>query len=159
MIYQDCDPFTKAYVECALWSSTGPKYGVCPCCGENAVLDHLPEKEFEQVPMCGAEGCGVTHDECLDPLDSNYGDEDLSTKALQSMMADCQAFQNDNAELLSSVGTTERHGHDFWLTRNGHGAGFWDRGYGRTGTLLTEAAKVWGSSDLYVGDDGLLYVS
>ena len=35
-------------------------------------------------------------------------------------------------------------GHDFSLTRDGHGAGFWDRGAGRAGEVLTEAAKPYG---------------
>ena len=48
-------------------------------------------------------------------------------------------------------------GHDFWLTRNGHGAGFWDRGLGDLGERLTEAAKVYGGVYLYVGDDGRIY--
>jgi hypothetical protein len=55
-------------------------------------------------------------------------------------------------------------GHDFWLTRNGHGAGFWDRWSGGTegerhGDVPTEASKPYGTSDLYIGDDDRLYVS
>lgn len=38
-------------------------------------------------------------------------------------------------------------GHDLWLTRNGHGAGFWDRGLGALGERLSEAAKGYGSAD------------
>lgn len=43
--------------------------------------------------------------------------------------------------------------HDYWLTRNHHGAGFWDRGLGDLGDRLTEAAQqdgdyhVWESLD------------
>jgi hypothetical protein len=56
---------------------------------------------------------------------------DLAPEALQSIIADCAAFQRDNEALLSEAygrGYEEaRAGHDYWLTRNGHGAGFWDR--------------------------------
>lgn len=45
-------------------------------------------------------------------------------------------------------------GHDLWLTRNHHGAGFWDRGLGAVGDVLTAEAHAMGSSDVYVGDDG-----
>tara|TARA_R110002012_G_scaffold295739_1_gene492457 strand:+ start:107 stop:430 length:324 start_codon:yes stop_codon:yes gene_type:complete len=43
----------------------------------------------------------------------------------------------------------EQAGHDFWLTRNGHGSGFWDRGTlydseGKTGLLLSEEAEDFG---------------
>lgn len=48
----------------------------------------------------------------------------------------------------------ERAGHDFWLTRNRHGAGFWDRGLGALGDRLTDAAHAFGEVYLYVNDDG-----
>lgn len=36
-------------------------------------------------------------------------------------------------------------GHDFWLTREGHGTGFWDRGNGAMGDRLADKAKVYGN--------------
>lgn len=48
-------------------------------------------------------------------------------------------------------------GHDFWLTMQGHGAGFWDRGLRELGDRLTEAAKTF-SADCYLGDDGKVYL-
>jgi hypothetical protein len=56
--------------------------------------------------------------------------------------------------------TWERAGHDFWLTRNHHGAGFWDRGEldaRGIGKRLTDHAHSYGGVDLYVGDDGRIY--
>lgn len=53
--------------------------------------------------------------------------------------------------------TIEQAGHDFALTRNGHGAGFWDRGLGEIGDELTEAAHSFGQVSLYLGDDNLIY--
>jgi hypothetical protein len=51
-----------------------------------------------------------------------------------------------------------RAGHDFWLTRCGHGAGFWDGDWPEPyATMLTDAAKAFGEVDLYVGDDGMIY--
>jgi len=41
-------------------------------------------------------------------------------------------------------------GHDFWLTREHHGAGFWDRGLGVAGARLTDAAHTFGACDLWV---------
>lgn len=40
---------------------------------------------------------------------------------------------------------------DFWLTRNGHGAGFWDRGAGSVGKRLTDAAKSYGERYVFDG--------
>ena len=47
--------------------------------------------------------------------------------------------------------------HDFALTRNGHGAGFWDRGLGAIGEELTAIAKGFGSHEVYLGDDNLIH--
>lgn len=97
-------------------------------------------------------------DESGNPLDDNYGPEDLTTEAIASMKADCDDFRNTQAALLEGI-DDEQAAHDFWLTRNRHGAGFWDRGLGEIGQRLTDAASVYGSSDIYIGDDGKLYVS
>lgn len=49
--------------------------------------------------------------------------------------------------------------HDFWLTRNHHGAGFWDGDYPEPiATQLTNLAHGFGECNLYVGDDGLIYL-
>ena len=45
-------------------------------------------------------------------------------------------------------------GADFALTRNGHGAGFWDNAMGAVGDRLTSAAHVYGSSNGEVTADG-----
>ena len=50
-------------------------------------------------------------------------------------------------------------GHDFWLTRNGHGAGFWDGDWDHTpyADKFTESSKAYGTFNLGLGDDGLVY--
>jgi hypothetical protein len=125
----ELDNFTVHYLIAALWSTT----------------DNSTEQGGE-------------------PLDSNYSLDDIAPETLRQAKEDCEAFQRDNAADLALVphtgrewSTDEQNGHDFWLTRNGHGAGFWDRGYGELGKRLTDAAHVWGSVDLYVGDDGKIY--
>ena len=99
-------------------------------------------------------------DDTGEPLDDNYGVEDLAPEALAQAIEDCREFQEVNAELLATYTRPSDHaGHDYWLSRNGHGAGFWDRGEGETGDALHKAAKLNGSRDLYAGDDGQLYFS
>lgn len=137
------DAFTRAYLECALWSSTDE-----------------------------------SRDDGGDPLDQNYEIEDIERKSLAQMARDCRDFQEEFAELLTKAYadtpcpceadgapaghatscawwrkpsyTEEQAGHDFWLTRNGHGAGFWDRGLGKIGEALTKASKSYGSEYLHV---------
>jgi hypothetical protein len=53
----------------------------------------------------------------------------------------------------------KQFGHDYFLTRNHHGAGFWDRGLGELGDLLTSYAHSMGSTYEYLGDDGNVYTS
>ncbi|GAB3175998.1 hypothetical protein GCM10027059_50190 [Myceligenerans halotolerans] len=48
-------------------------------------------------------------------------------------------------------------GHDLWLTRNGHGTGFWDRGLGSAGDALSDAVRGH-ESHLSVSDGGLLVI-
>lgn len=85
-----------------------------------------------------------------------HADKPLAKTAQIAIFQDCHDFYMSNFELLESAGIDdyERHGHDFYLTRCGHGTGFWDRGYpDAIGTKLTEAAKSYGDATLYVGDD------
>lgn len=87
------------------------------------------------------------------PLDN--GNRNLSITCREKFEADCASFYADNSEHFMS---DEAAGHDFWLTRCGHGAGFWDGDWPEPqATILDEAAKRFGNVDLYVGDDGEIY--
>lgn len=92
---------------------------------------------------------------------SELEDGILAPSTRERMIADCARFQRENAALLAkSSRTNEHNGHDFWLTRNRHGAGFWDRGdFGDSavGDELTHAAHRYGTTELYVGDDGRVH--
>jgi hypothetical protein len=93
------------------------------------------------------------------PLDdAGYSVDDIADEALASMRSDVAAFLADNADDIAGLDPGQV-GHDFWLTRNRHGTGFWDRGLDAVGTRLTDAAHAYGETNLYVGDDGKLYVS
>lgn len=99
-------------------------------------------------------------DEEGNPLDDNFGLSDLSENTKAQAMADIQLFLGlceeegiDPFEKLDS----EQVGHDIWLTRNGHGAGFWDRGLGEHGSKLSDIAKSLGSCDIYAGDNNELF--
>lgn len=92
------------------------------------------------------------------PFDDNYDIDDLAPEAIESMVADCQDFQQLCSPDDLTLQSDEYNGHDFWLTRNRHGAGFWDRGLGDAGQRLTNNAHTYGESYLYVGDDGKVYV-
>lgn len=68
---------------------------------------------------------------------------------LSKAKEDCARFEADNAALLEKAGDFWRNGADFWYTRNGHGVGFWDRGYpDEVADPLSEAARKFGYHDL-----------
>ncbi len=91
-----------------------------------------------------------------EPLDANYGLGDIAPETVARMVEDCETFQRDNAGDIA--GGSERAGHDFWLTRNGHGAGIWDGDWPEeAGERLAVASHAYGSYELYVGDDGLIH--
>lgn len=92
-----------------------------------------------------------------DPLDDNYSVSDIAEETMEEIRREAREFCEANASDLSGI-DPEQAGHDFYLTRNRHGAGYWDRGLGPVGDRLTDAAHAYGESDLYVGDDGKLYL-
>ena len=123
------DQFVKGYVACALWSST---------------------------------------DDQENPIDANYSVENIAHEAMATMVEDCTKFYAENLETLKNYvkDVTEGDGepwatagHDFFLTRNGAGTGFWDRDGVReeTGEVLTEQSELAGPCYLYVGDDKMIY--
>ena len=113
------DTFTRAYLECALWSSTG---------------------DDDQ------------------PLDRDHDITDIADESVAKAIADCAAFRDKAGDMLADW-CDDDAGHDFWLTRNGHGAGFWSRLNKSHGHLLSDLAQKAGQSDPYIGDDGRIYLS
>lgn len=99
-------------------------------------------------------------------MDENYTVDDIAPESLAAVQKDCAEFVNRHARILAKYGTyTGRDaahcGHDFWLNRNGHGTGFWDRGAGFLGRRLSDACGFqtdFPELYIYVGDDGRLYI-
>lgn len=127
------------------------------------LVDSMRDRLADILPVAYLEGyqaCALwaSCDEEGEPMDS--GEHELAQETLDQFLADCGAFlgeiEDAGIEWRDALGW-EQLGHDLWLTRNGHGAGFWDRDLGQLGDALTDAAKRQGSRDLYVGDDGLIY--
>lgn len=99
-----------------------------------------------------------------DSLYGKYDATDLAIDTLAEMTADCERFAAENAEDLASAiaaygkeDSAGYAGHDFWLTRNGHGAGFWDGDLPEElGERLTKAAEAFGEVNLYVEDGKII---
>jgi hypothetical protein len=100
-----------------------------------------------------------------EPLDRNYGLQDLAPSTVAAIDDVCDKFQRDNKSLLEDAYARGQYsptnaGFDLALTQNHHGTGFWDRTQlekGDLGDKLTKAAHAMGEFQLYVGDDGKIY--
>ncbi len=156
--FRALDEFTQAYIEAMFWTDNAPG---------------VTTEEWQAVESNGGE-----HPEGSFPDDVGF--DDLAPEALEKIVADCKAFQETNAALLeeayelSADGlayTPERAGHDFWLTRNGHGCGFWSRsfeGHADIGDRLSArcgwrhhkepGCEGFGEVSTYLGDDGRVYM-
>ncbi len=66
--------------------------------------------------------------------------------AIARAKSDCERFLEQAGQHLSLVNLESgRAAHDFWLTRNRHGAGFWDGDYPTAiGKALTDIAHAFG---------------
>lgn len=95
-------------------------------------------------------------------------DDDLDPDALAKMTADATVFWNRNGPYIlareeyndrGEWTIAERAASDFYLTRNGHGSGFWDRPelWGPYTDKFKKDSEWFGTTDLYLGDDGKVY--
>jgi hypothetical protein len=147
LTFEDCTPIFQGYIEAMLFTET--------CTGISMVEWEEPENQ-EAVKEGQADGSI--------PTDSGFGD--IHPDTLERMQLDCFNFEVKARPLLEEAYARGyepvQAGRDFWFTRNGHGAGFWDRDVlsstgekwsggndsdGETlGEKLTEVAKEFGET-------------
>lgn len=115
------------YLECGLWSTM------------------IFGGEFDMDPM----------DEHFD-IDDCLNREDVEREIAEFVLDvfdDFLSFLNDREfSGMTREAALAQFGHDFLLTRDRHGAGYWDRGLGEVGRRLTEAAHPYGDSG-FLPDD------
>lgn len=80
--------------------------------------------------------------------DSGESELHISPEDVADIKIECADFVEAAGDLLADI-TPEQAGHDFYLTRCQHGAGFWDRGLGDVGRSLTELAHAYGHDDRF----------
>jgi hypothetical protein len=106
-----------------------------------------------------------SNDQGGDPLEANYSLADLAPSAEEEMVSDCKRFLDRAWPLLEKAPDTihgrpklEMAGFHFWLARNGHGIGFDDGDWpDDVADKLQQLAKRFGTQNIYVGDDGMIY--
>lgn len=84
--------------------------------------------------------------------------QQIAVATLDCMLGDCREFQRVARHLLVDDLKRVQAGHDFWMTRNGHGSGFWDGDWPKAaGTELTAITRRFREVNLYRGDDGRIH--
>lgn len=148
LTWSHLDPFTQGYIEALFFTEEES------LCEQSGGTHEMPDVAFDLATMESRFVGG-----------SSPGFSDLAPQALASIVADCEAFQRDNAATLSEAYQrdydAEQAGRDYWYTRNGHGVGYWDRPALKAesiGERLSEAARASGEVYAHLGDDGKVYV-
>lgn len=133
------DTITGHYLAALLW--TMPGGDDCETPGDNISLSELPPETVDEATVDVTrfvELCGALFDQAMECFNDGYG-------------------QHPDAGSAEAA-----FGHDFVLTRNHHGVGFWDR-YNEglpkfLGDALTRVCqKHFDKVDLYIGGDGKAY--
>lgn len=139
----DLDDFTVSYLETSMWSS----HVMLPAT-EDELVDGKMDVDDEH-PLHGISE--------MDNVDDHFGIEDFTVEALRKACADCDAFRDTHSGDLEDE--DDGHAaHDFWLTRNGHGCGFWDGDYEELkGERLTEGSKEFNEIYIWVDEEGALH--
>ena len=84
-----------------------------------------------------------------------YTIDDIDPCNLESLKTDCQLFFDENYSKIQT--NISLAGHDFWLTSNRHGAGFWDGDWEeKIGKELTEDSHKFSEHTFYV-NEGVVY--
>lgn len=110
------------------------------------------QAEHTEPSDCRGEDC----DKGLDDL--GYEADDFTPDAAREVEEDLHGFVTsclgERPDCFAwTDGDPGQVGHDFILTRNGHGVGFWDRGLGELGDWLTAMAEPFGTQDAYVSGE------
>ena len=92
----------------------------------------------------------------------DYSIDDIHYTSVNMARSQCAEFvENNTADVILAIEETSlgHVAHDFCLTRNHEGCGFWDGDYSEDlGDRLTEASDRFSELMVYVGDDGYIYI-
>ena len=130
------DRFVRAYLEYMLATST-LYYCECDCLvyTQYANNEDLKYQRLDTCDNCGSPIYDADKD-CPEFLDGKYEIEDIAKETVEQAIKDCDKFRELAGDILCDenyLGSSQWDyedvaGGDFWLTRNGHGSGFWDSG-------------------------------
>lgn len=126
MIERGRDDFMRGYVEAMLWANTFVERGDYESEPEDVRYWYQsPGRWWQDTPVSLEDAAQFWDAHCYVLLSLDRG-----------------------AYSAYSVRNGGMAGHDLALTHGGHGTGFWDRGLGRIGDMLSDDAKTYGTHTL-----------
>lgn len=148
----------KGYITAALWTE------------EERLKEEANQSQEQEYDKLDNEDSENTELDNLVKLQANmnkqnfdsFSEDNIDPNSLIQAYNDIKIFISNVPlqyiqEAIQDQGT-ERLGHDIWLTRNHHGAGFFDHNYDLDmEKALTKAAHDLKEVNLYLGDDGVLH--
>lgn len=96
-----------------------------------------------------------TYGEDDTPIDAEHSTDHIEADSLEVLTAHAYSFfmrMYYYVEHEEGEQTLTQAGHHFWLTQNGHGAGFWDGDWPKYGDMLTKLSKCYPELNLSVQD-------
>ena len=144
---------TVQYLETILWAET-----VSLPVPEEELVNGCMDVDLDH-PLCGVSKS--------DHLDDHFCINDFTVELLERAERDCVKFF-DRAKAAGLIERAHRFAddttiaYDFWLTRQGHGAGFWDGNYrddvDDVGSALSPVAVEFGECSVIIGEDGRVHL-
>lgn len=136
------DEVLKGYADTMLWANATCAVETCTAAREGSDCEHRNDAD-------------ALYDlDDFTPEDQASMREDTDGMAL-SDPSDFFAYLERRSYDPTDGSAAQHFGHDFALTRNGHGAGFWDRGLGDLGDRLTDTAHAYGDAHVWVTEDSI----
>jgi hypothetical protein len=157
---QDLNQILDGYITAALWTEEERLKDDASSTDsittrEPGFFDDVSDESPDEIKFMK-----IMRDKEQKSIDS-FGREDIDPDSLIKAYTDIKEFIRLAGDIAINEALEkglEQLGHDIWLTRNGHGAGFFDHSYDNEKQLMY-AAKALKEVDLYLGDDSKLYFS
>jgi len=127
-----------SYLECALWT-------------EEDNLEEDDDNDYKEI-------YGDNEDSELKKIvpDVDINIHNFSDDSKITAYLDIKKFLELAGDAVNDISESDL-GHDIWLSRNGHGAGFFDRGYDNDiEKRLMDAAEALGEIHIFISDDKIL---
>ena len=155
----DLNEIMKGYLEAALWTEEERLNSEREDVSNIINNDYEDEEDESQDEIRFMK---IMRDNFQKKSIESFTREDIDPNSLIQAYLDIKNFITTagSEAILETLNENDKFqlGMDFWLTRNRHGAGFFDRSYEHE-KQLTSAAQNLKEVDLYIGDDKKLHFS